>query len=384
MTNKHIISTIVLFAGLLTIYACKKMDDTYRKFVVPDGITYVGKADSVRVSPGRDRIKISWLRGTDSKTTTAVIYWNNKQDSVRVPVDVANPKDTVNVWINNLPENNYTFSIYTLDKDGNSSIAVNVLGATYDSLYESTLLTRGVKAITEVEDGAEIQWYPSDTTSFTTEINYQDAANNQHRIYSPKDSGTVMLPGYTGGTPVRYRSLFKPATNSLDTFYTAFDSVAIKANLLQNNNWTILRIVDNDKVTFTQDKPGSFLAFGGNSGHQGIYQSVDVQAGVNYKLDMHVKGSGATDTWFEAYIGKSMPAQGADYSDGGIKMGLNTWSGCGKTAFDAQLSTMYCSGNGNLISFSSTGTVYVVIKSGGASLGTTGITVSNITLRQAD
>jgi len=126
---------------------------------------------------------------------------------------------------------------------------------------------------------------------------------------------------------------------------------------------------------------GKLVATGGNWGYSGVYQPIEVIAGKKYKLDLIVSGSGATDTWFEVYVGTQEPQQGVDYSSGGIRLGLNTWAGCGKTNFNGKLSAISCSGSGNVVQFDQSGTVYLLIKSGGANLGDTGISIDNVEFR---
>jgi hypothetical protein len=143
--------------------------------------------------------------------------------------------------------------------------------------------------------------------------------------------------------------------------------------------WTKLRIGDASVAFNFVD--GKLVASGGNWGHAGVYQALEVVAGKKYKLDLSVSGSGASDVWFEVYLGKDEPQQGSDYSSGGIRLGLNTWNGCGKSAFNAKLSSISCAGDGNPITFDQSGTVYLLIKSGGANLGDTGISIDNVELR---
>ncbi len=158
------------------------------------------------------------------------------------------------------------------------------------------------------------------------------------------------------------------------------DAVTPKDNMVDKSKWSILKL--GDGVTFTVNDNGSILATGGNWGQQGVIQSFEVRANKQYKIDMNVAGSGATDCWFEVYVGKAVPVQGSDYADGGTRIALNTWNGCGKGPFDALLSSLSCAGNGNVVSFPTAGTVYLVIRSGGSSLGTTGIKLTNIDFRR--
>ena len=130
---------------------------------------------------------------------------------------------------------------------------------------------------------------------------------------------------------------------------------------------------------------GKMVATGGSWGHAAFYQAIQVQANKKYKFSMIVSGSGATDTWFEVYFGTAAPVANSDYNSEGIKLALNTWSGCGNTVFNGNLATIACAGslvgkNGE-ITFSQAGTVYLFIKTGGANLGTTGISIDNVELR---
>jgi hypothetical protein len=90
-----------------------------------------------------------------------------------------------------------------------------------------------------------------------------------------------------------------------------------------SENWTVLPISEGVEVNFTGDKA---VWTGGSFGQEGIYQPVHVEAGVPYQIDMEVSGNGLSDSWYEVYIGAEIPVPGQDYTDGGIRLGLNTWS----------------------------------------------------------
>lgn len=158
------------------------------------------------------------------------------------------------------------------------------------------------------------------------------------------------------------------------------DAITPKTNMIDNTKWQIYH--RGDGVTFTVNADGSVLATGGNWGQQGIVQAVEVRANKKYKIDMNVAGSGATDCWFEVYVGKAVPSEASDYADGGTRIALNTWSGCGKSPFNALLSSLSCAGSGNVVSFPTAGTVYILMRSGGSSLGNGGIKITNIDFRR--
>lgn len=146
--------------------------------------------------------------------------------------------------------------------------------------------------------------------------------------------------------------------------------------------WTKLTI--SAGVSFAL-KDGKMVASGGGWGHAAIYQPLQVEANKKYRFSMLVSGSGANDCWFEVYFGTAAPEQGKDYSSGGNRIGLNTWTGCGKTAFSGNIATIGCTGsllgkNGE-VTFSQSGTIYLFIKTGGGSLGTGGISIDNVEFR---
>ncbi len=160
----------------------------------------------------------------------------------------------------------------------------------------------------------------------------------------------------------------------------------IGPNLVENgelddaSSWTVLSISGGVDVTFQN---GTAVWTGGGWGHAGIYQTLDIEANTIYQIQMDVSGSGMSDCWFEVYVGTVVPRDGVDYTDGGIRLGLNTWDGCGSDPFEGALSALTCSNGGGdgTFEFSNDLTVYLVIRSGGADLGTEGVTVDNISVR---
>lgn len=154
-------------------------------------------------------------------------------------------------------------------------------------------------------------------------------------------------------------------------------NVLLNGEFNGSDEWTVLPISDGVDVNFTDDKA---VWTGGEFGHAGIYQPVHVVANVPYQIDMEVSGNGLTDSWFEVYIGSETPVAGQDYADGGIRFGLNTWAGCGNEPFEGSLTEISCIGEGNgLVEFNTTGTVYLVIRGGGADYSS-GLSLDNASM----
>ena len=189
-----------------------------------------------------------------------------------------------------------------------------------------------------------------------------------------------------GEYDVRYKIFTEGGTaESVQKISIAEDILG--SNLVENGtldddqSWTVLPISDGVELEFTN---GTVVWTGGGWGQQGIYQAVTAEANTVYQINMDISGSGMADCWFEVYAGLEVPSPGVDYTDGGIRLGLNTWDGCGSEAFDAPLASISCSngsGDGSF-EFPNVETVYIVIRSGGVDLGTAGVTIDNITVRE--
>ncbi len=164
---------------------------------------------------------------------------------------------------------------------------------------------------------------------------------------------------------------------TIDTDLADESNLVTDGDFSSDQNWTVFQINAGMDISFAN---GSATWKGGGGGHAGIYQTIEVEAGTSYQINMDISGSGATDSWFEVYAGASEPVPNNDYTDGGTRMGLNTWNGCGGSAFSDKFANISCSGNGT-VQFSAAGTVYLVIRGGGADYGADGISIDNVEMR---
>ena len=180
--------------------------------------------------------------------------------------------------------------------------------------------------------------------------------------------------------------IFTEGGTAESTQTIVIDNDLTGSNLVSNgkmdndSSWSLLSISPGVDITF-QD--GKATWSGGGWGQTGIYQQFNVEANKTYQIQMDVTGSGMTDCWFEVFIGSTTPSDGVDYTDGGIRLGLNTWDGCGSEPFDGPLTSLSCSvgGGDGSFEFDEDKNVYIVIRSGGANLGTSGVSIDNVTVQ---
>ena len=116
--------------------------------------------------------------------------------------------------------------------------------------------------------------------------------------------------------------------------------------------------------------------------HLGIYTAVTLQPG-SYQFDMDVVYEGISDVWGEVYIGAAEPVNGADYSgDQQVLKVFNAWE-CGDAISYSGLATATgCDSNANPGQFdiATAGTYYLLFRSGGASYGSIGVSLDNVSI----
>lgn len=223
---------LALLAWGLT--ACSEMDDTYDQFLKDGEIVYVQGADSLTISPGYKRIQLSWLALSDPTVTHAKIYWNNRRDSLEVPITKTSGVDTVRVIIDELEERIYTFEIFTFDDKGNTSVPSIGNGESFGDNYKNSRLPRLVMSAlySETTDTLEIIWGPVDPTAVMLELKYVDTLGNHRLLRIPREqtgADTTWIADYDHSAEGKfeYRSVYLPDPLSIDTFYSADQNVKV-------------------------------------------------------------------------------------------------------------------------------------------------------------
>ena len=215
-------------ALLLFMAACSKMDDYKDTFLTGGEIQYTGKADSVKFHSGYNRAQLSWLILSDPKVTRAKVYWNYRKDSAEINIQRTSGVDTIRLMINNLAEGTYNFEIFTYDKTGHSSIPATVTGKVYGERYEATLLNRGIDMgsssvfpIMPPYHGAVLVWrsYNSTDGIISMQLKYKDEDNIEQTVVTPAEAASTMLMKYVPASTIEYRTLYKPDSLAIDTFY---------------------------------------------------------------------------------------------------------------------------------------------------------------------
>lgn len=218
---------IVLFVGFL---ACGDMDETYRHFWEDGEKIYPAPADSLKLYSGRNRIGISWKTFGDPNVSMAKIFWNNRSDSLDVPVQSHGGVDSTYVIIDNLDEGTYSFEIYTYDQKKNRSVLRDGVGTVYGNTYERTLLPRFLQSALFDEGNLTIAWGSlNDESSIGSEIYYKSILGTQNKVFVKNDVPTTTIDDYDFESiqTITYRTVYVPPM-SIDTFYTNMQTVVVR------------------------------------------------------------------------------------------------------------------------------------------------------------
>lgn len=232
-------------------FACDDMMDSHKDYTKGGEIIYAPKVDSVVFSSGNQRVLFQYWLYDAPHVKSITAYWNNGKDSIEIPIIrqsvIANSTlcDSGKIFIENLPEGSYTFSVKTKDSHGNRSLGVDGYANSFGSNYESSLSNRRVKAISQytVDGDATIEWYNALEGMTNVEVSYTKKDGQKATVLLPSSSVSVLCPNAKTDTPFEYRTFFLPEPTAIDTFVT--DWSFNKAKLpFDKSDWEIVGFSD--------------------------------------------------------------------------------------------------------------------------------------------
>lgn len=236
---KYNIINLFLLLGLV-FASCTDMNDVSKAFLTPES-RYSGSPDTIKILSGNQRLFLNF-RLTDASVNKMKIYWNNKSDSIVMDVNMDVSPKTFNVEVDNLAEGAYSFEVYTFDGKGNNSIVSRATGKVYGSAYAASLLDTPIKAYLASGETTKVEakWGSPDLSALGMELYYTNTAGEEVFVYSqvPKLETEIfeketILENYKSGTKLRYRTLYLPEENAVDTFFTSFREVDVKGAAIE-------------------------------------------------------------------------------------------------------------------------------------------------------
>lgn len=240
---------IYLLSGLfifLFVQSCDKYTDVHKEYVKEGEIVYAQMPDSVAVIAGKERVRLKFWMYNGVNLKSLIVLWNSRKDSVIIPVKFSVGKDSLEYVMNNLPERNYSFDIYSIDNFGNRSLFYNQFGASYGSFYSGTLNNRRVKSLTLTDAAGEIEWYSAPQGSVYTEVRFTNKAGQTKIERTAAELFTSKID-VKPGTSFEHRSLFLPERESIDTFYTEWVTHSVSfpfTYVYDRTQWSVEAVSD--------------------------------------------------------------------------------------------------------------------------------------------
>ena len=206
---KKTINLLLIIFIIGFISSCKDMDSVYEEFIVPNGLKYSQKPDSLKILAGYNKLRLTWFKAKDPSVKFAHVYWNNYQDSLKV--DVTQEGEIIEVDVNNLDEGTYTLYVKTFDKDGNASIPAEVTGTSYGVNYVMGATDRSIEsALRDMNKVGTIKWNNKTKDLVYSEIRYKTFSGQEKIVRILPEETILKVPDIKPGELFEYRSVFLP------------------------------------------------------------------------------------------------------------------------------------------------------------------------------
>lgn len=218
MKSHHQLICALLAAISALFTACDSMNDLHIGYLQEGEKIYAAKVDSVSPGPGKERVRMEVFINAQ-RVDFIRIYWNAYQDSTDCVI--GGKTGVFQVMLENLPEREYLFQIVSFDLYGNQSLPFESTSLSYGESYRSTLANRHIESITKTEEGKAIfQWAIVAEDTESTELTYTGIHGESLHRTIPSTVDTDTIADFRSGSPFSYHTVYRPASNSPDTFNT--------------------------------------------------------------------------------------------------------------------------------------------------------------------
>lgn len=183
---------IVILFYIVTFIACDNMNSLHYEYLEWGEKIYTASIDSLRAYPGNNRVKLTWELGRDPRITKVAIYWNDRLDSLVLPVTRTHSSRIEMEHIMNLPEGGYLFEVVSKDDKGHQSMYVEKSIDIYGLKYSALLRNRMIKSMSFNKDNELIiNWGNTEESS----IQYTTIKYNNTELVVPNEKKETILTG---------------------------------------------------------------------------------------------------------------------------------------------------------------------------------------------
>ena len=113
---KYFLSALILIS---IISSCTSLEDTYKEYAGDGEIRYIGKCTDLAVSPGWNRLIVSWKNSVDPLISNVKVTWKENDNIKEILLDkdieeysIDDLEDKNYEWVYNTNQWKYSYSIF--------------------------------------------------------------------------------------------------------------------------------------------------------------------------------------------------------------------------------------------------------------------------------
>ncbi|WP_279090331.1 DUF4998 domain-containing protein [Butyricimonas virosa] len=183
--NRYLVS--LLTAMSLWTGCSESLEDTYSDFAGDGKIRYVGKCSEIIVSPGWERLSLTWKNGTDATVENIKISWTGGD----VERDTLLDRTATSCELRNLEDFAYRIDVRAVGNDGRESLTETTYGRPYTEAHEVVRsFTRGITKFYMLNDQRALVYFTDKWNSNVVDMKfyYTGGDNEQHEqsVWTPK------------------------------------------------------------------------------------------------------------------------------------------------------------------------------------------------------
>lgn len=190
--------------------SCDDMNSVHQEYLDRGANVYLGIPVIIEANPGLKRVELVWSLNADPRIVETRIFWNNRQDSVVVPVDRTTP---ISAHILPLPEGAYNFEMMTANRAGNRSLPALISVQSFGEVFQNSLRNRSVTVSGTLAEA--ILNFSIELDVVETKISYTNNAGQPKVVTVPGNQSMVTIDDFVLGSDFTHSSLYLPP-NALD------------------------------------------------------------------------------------------------------------------------------------------------------------------------
>lgn len=220
LEHNHLLK-LLLFTLVIGTFSCET--EEYPMLVDNYEQASLGELKSLEIRSGSNRVLVQGVV-KDPEVSEVKIYWNDRSDSVVIPVSGSTEGDTISRIIDDLEEGLYVFEVQTFDDAGNSSEVVTAGAEVFGNSFANRAGNREVLSSALRDSVLDVTYRLADRSSgiIGTEFIYENTSGENQEVFVSPEENFLSIPNYQSGSTYSYRTLYLPAILAIDTVYTDY------------------------------------------------------------------------------------------------------------------------------------------------------------------